>query len=216
MKKIIGASDIVRGTWENTDQGNALVVNGQRYPMTKVGRSGNREMGLGLFASKPFARGEYVGFYAGRDVTENEQAREGDYVIEYTRPVKDQDVQVFVDAKNTPESKGDVHMVNDAGFASGSAYDPEKNNAFFTDYGFVRALKELKEGDEIFVSYGEDYWKDDLSIVRLLGALFVGVDVRPSVFTRSLLIDQLSEESMSEEREASESYWNQKQTAREV
>ena len=215
--KMLDANDIMRGEWKKEEQVNFLVLNDKgKIPVTRVAPSAIA--GLGLFASKRFEQGEYVGFYAG---VVCDEAHQGDYVLEYQRRVGDgndaNDVPVLVDAEGMEkkrDSKGDVHMANDAGFVPWSAYDSTRNNSILTTYGFLRASRDIEKDEEIFVSYGEYYWSKDFSVARCIEALFIGVDVQ----TRFYCVDEDLAES-DPERSSSQTYWmnrNQKKSGIEV
>lgn len=132
------------GTWSVTFDGESRFV---------IKKSTIRDAGNGLFAARDFERNAVLGRYTGRltsreeiDVTGASDA----YVLEYAG---DDGKKVMIDA-NAGEDHvhaGWVHMMNDA-------KDPKRTNAFFTSRGFARAAKKVKKEEELFVSYGLDYW----------------------------------------------------------
>lgn len=158
-------NDIVKGAWTRTTT-NGLVTNkldGKAYTSIKTSEIPNA--GRGLFAARAFKKGEIIGFYGG-NVTEDTS---GD--ISYTLTIKvNGNAEKIVDAKgiethDQAKSRGDVHMANDL---------PEFSNAYFTVFGFMRALEDIEKGEELYVSYGWEYWSE---MLRMTDDLFVDVKV---------------------------------------
>lgn len=133
------------GTWSVTFDGEPWFV---------IQKSTIPDAGNGLFAARVFERNAVLGRYTGRLTSREEIDATGTsdaYVLEYA--AGDDGKKVMIDA-NVGEDHvhaGWVHMMNDA-------KDPNKTNAFFTSRGFARAAKKVNEGEELFVSYGPDYW----------------------------------------------------------
>lgn len=113
--------------------------------------------GMGLFACKTFRRGDRIIEYEGEWITwaqcrKRNEGMEG--VGAYYFYISD---RKCVDAQNTPEAL--ARYANDAaGFVR---LPGVRNNARFEVYRgrpYIVASRTIKPGDEIFVSYGRDYW----------------------------------------------------------
>lgn len=158
--------EIVKGTWTRTTTSNGIVtnnLNGEAYTVIKTSEIPNA--GRGLFAARAFEKGEIIGFYGGNVTADTT----GD--ISYTLTIKvNGNAEKIVDAKgiethDPAKSRGDVHMANDS---------PEFSNAYFTVFGFMRALREIEKDEELYVSYGWEYWSE---MLRMTDDLFVSVKV---------------------------------------
>jgi len=109
-----------------------------------------RQSGLGLFAEKDFEEGEYIGLFMG-DIKVDE---EGGYESPYAMKWVDEDGRDHVvDPKGSffyPVYFG-AHLMN----------DPKSRNKVNVKIDAnlrLIALKKIAKGDELFVSYGKDYW----------------------------------------------------------
>ncbi len=124
----------------------ALIVKKSRLP----------NAGKGLFTTKPIKKGSKVIEYRGEVINWKEYER---------RVAKDEDGYLFhfnnnycLDAFNTPQYK--ARYANDAeglskipGLTNNSEYEVEGKKCF------IIATKDIKAGEEIFVSYTEEYWE---------------------------------------------------------
>lgn len=113
--------------------------------------------GKGLFTLRDIKKGERVVEYLGEIITDKECDR---------RAEKDQYGYFFyisknkcVDAYHMPEVK--ARYANDAsgltkvkGIRNNCCYEVWKRS------GWILAEKNIKAGEEIFVSYGAEYWRD--------------------------------------------------------
>ena len=109
-----------------------------------------------------FEPGEYIGFYAG-DIRQSYLPftnHDKEYALTVINPFSHDDRdELVVDARGSTHVMGNVHMANDNGHSVFHAgYDVRMNNAAFTEYGFMVAVKAIEANSEIFVSYGEGYW----------------------------------------------------------
>lgn len=111
--------------------------------------------GKGLFTTKRIRKDEKIVEYRGEIIDWKE----------YEKRVKeDKDGYLFyinkqrcIDAYNTPQYK--ARYANDA--AGLSRVKGLKNNAVYEIFGdkcYIVATREIKAGEEIFVSYSKDYW----------------------------------------------------------
>lgn len=111
--------------------------------------------GKGLFTTKPIRKNEKIVEYLGEIIDWKE----------YEKRVKeDKDGYLFyinkkrcIDAYNTPQYK--ARYANDA--AGLYRVKGLKNNAvyeIFEDKCYIVATRDIKAGEEIFVSYSKDYW----------------------------------------------------------
>jgi uncharacterized protein len=113
--------------------------------------------GKGLFAKADFKRGERVIEYTGEIITWKECQKRNealDGVGLYYFYVSD---KKCIDAQNVPESL--ARYANDAaGFVRLPGF---RNNARFEvirSKPYIIASRNIKPGDEIYVSYGKEYW----------------------------------------------------------
>ena len=108
--------------------------------------------GQGLFASQPFKKGDKITEYSGENLTKAQvDARYGDDTTsEYTLCLGNGPNAKCRDARNTNSGAGRF-----ANTARGTGY---RNNAKFTHATFnMRAMKKIKTGQEVFVSYGPSF-----------------------------------------------------------
>ena len=112
------------------------------------------DSGKGLFAKRPFEKGETIGLYTGERMTRAQfdaQIPESDYGIE---PKKN----YVIDGKDTQKSSN-MRNINDG-------RTKKKNNArFSTNFRShplsvsVKATRKINRLREILVSYGPNYWR---------------------------------------------------------
>ena len=137
-----------------------LLLRPQNKYMSKdllVKRSTLKAAGKGLFTRKDIKKGERIVEYLGEIVTEAELDRRAENdIYGYAFYISK---KKCVDAYYTPEEF--ARYANDAkgltkvkGLRNNSCYDVYKNS------GWIKAEKDIKAGEEIFVSYGAEYWKD--------------------------------------------------------
>lgn len=111
--------------------------------------------GKGLFTTTPIKKGEKVIEYKGEIIDWKEYEK---------RVTEDKDGYLFfinkktcIDAWNTPQHK--ARYANDAqglsktkGLKNNCVYEVEKNQCF------IVTTRDVKAGEEIFVSYTKEYW----------------------------------------------------------
>ena len=122
-----------------------------------VKRSTLPKAGKGLFTKKDIKKGERIVEYLGEIVTEKELDRRAEKdIFGYAFYINK---NRCLDAYYMPEAV--ARYANDAkglvkvkGFNNNSCYDIWKNR------GWIKAEKNIKAGSEIFVAYGNEYWKD--------------------------------------------------------
>ena len=118
-----------------------------------VKRSTLPKAGKGLFTTVDIPKGTRIVEYKGKkrkwkEITED-PAFNG-YVYFFNR-------EHVIDAKNTPQ-----HLARYANDAKGlSNKDGLKNNSNYDEDGnkvYIKAMKAIPAGSEIFVGYGKEYW----------------------------------------------------------
>jgi len=113
--------------------------------------------GKGLFAKVDFKKGERIIEYLGEIITEAElDKRAENDIYGYAFFISK---KKCVDAYYTPEAL--ARYANDA--AGLVRVTGVKNNCCYSIWknrGWIEAEKPIKAGEEIFVSYGKEYWKD--------------------------------------------------------
>ena len=108
--------------------------------------------GLGLFAAKPYKRGELIIEYLGEYITEEEvQRRGGKYIFELSD----------THALDGKDRSNIARYINHS--CAPNAY-PEVNNK--ETRVFIYAKRGIKPGEEITYNYGKEYFND---IIKPLG-----------------------------------------------
>jgi hypothetical protein len=129
--------------------GSELVSTGEHVPVS-IGESTVPGAGQGLFATNEIVAGTRIGEYTGEIV---------DSAWHWLRlPNKDYlmttaETNVFVDAARQPQAL--MRYVNDH-------FDPSKINSCRVAEGrrvYYHATRNIAAGEELFVSYGELYWR---------------------------------------------------------
>ena len=164
------ATGVGKWTREKIDEKDEWSIKFEGNPWFVIKESTIEDAGYGLFAARGFNPTNVLGRYTGVETTREEIDAgniDDSYVLEYWVPTTTSDADgsdgstdaektILIDAN--PKACGEnfphvgwVHMMNDARVA-------EKINVFFTSRGFARTTKNVSEGDELFVSYGLDYW----------------------------------------------------------
>jgi len=133
----------------------------------KVKKSHIKEAGKGLYAQKGrskkvdksivFKKGSIIAEYTGKILTTNQVNRmpvkQRAYILQHKN-------NRFIDAVKT--NSGPARYANDCRASNKAKGECKGNNAKFTKSQHkmnIKATKNIKNKDEIFVSYGSDYWK---------------------------------------------------------
>ena len=111
--------------------------------------------GKGLFAARDFRKGDKVARYTGDLIPVAKEAKHGENHSHYQLLLSEQGQGAIIDAARTNAAEG--RMVNDA---RGSG---QRNNCRFScdqtrKTAVLRATRNIKKGEELFVNYGRDYW----------------------------------------------------------
>jgi SET domain-containing protein len=113
--------------------------------------------GMGLFTDAPIKKGEIVIEYTGEQLTWAECEKRNDAQEGVNGYFFFVSKKICIDAQNTPESLG--RYANDAqGYKK---VDGLRNNAEYQiikKKPYIVAKRNIKAGEEIFVSYGKEYW----------------------------------------------------------
>lgn len=112
------------------------------------------QAGKGLFAARNYKEGEIVARYTG-DLIPITDLVQGENHSHYQLLLSEVGQGAIIDAARTNAAEG--RMVNDA---RGSG---KRNNCRFScdqrkKTATVKAIKNIKKGEELFVNYGSDYW----------------------------------------------------------
>ena len=125
--------------------------------MLSVKQSQLPRAGLGLYAERDFKKGEAIVKYDGEKITWKECVRRNEAQEEYGCYYLYINKRRCIDAQYTLWAKG--RYANDAagmnrvaGLRNNSRYEVVKGEVFIT------ASRNIKAGEEIFVSYGRSYW----------------------------------------------------------
>ena len=104
--------------------------------------------GMGLFAERDFAAGEHLADYTGDLIVLRRDGDGGPYCLQLNS-------RQSIDAARTNSAPG--RTANDP---RGSGRDPNASFVLNTRNrtGRLQASKQIKKGEEIFVSYGQGYW----------------------------------------------------------
>ena len=114
--------------------------------------------GKGLFAKRDFKKGEFICKFTGEIIDSDEL---------YKRDIGGPRSHYFIDMGNKTldvyKSKGLARYANDAEGLT-KIKGKKNNSSIYMDddekYVYIAATKNIKAGEEIFVSYGKDYWKN--------------------------------------------------------
>lgn len=111
--------------------------------------------GNGVYTLKDINRGDDLGYYIGEVLTENEfenrYAKDG--YGEYVLRIPDKNAEgkfIIIDAKNH------YNWVSRVNAPKGTK---KRKNIYWDNEGRVYASRNIKAGEELFVDYGNDYWK---------------------------------------------------------
>lgn len=128
----------------------------EKYKLV-VKKSQLPKSGKGLYTKEDIKKGEFILEYKGEIITDKEATRRAaeDDCYGYMFFINK---NLCIDAYHTPQ-----HLARYANDAKGLArVENLKNNAEYEIVGkkcFIKATKSIKSGEEIFVSYGKEYWK---------------------------------------------------------
>ncbi len=135
----------------------AIFVQLNFLKMLKVKESQIPSSGMGLWAEKDFKRGDIIVKYDGDRITwkecekrNEEQEGFGGYYLFISK-------RRCIDAQYTLWAKG--RYANDA--AGLTRVEGLRNNARYEiikGEAYIKASRNIKAGEEIFVSYGKSYW----------------------------------------------------------
>jgi uncharacterized protein len=115
-------------------------------PSKRPFRVGRSRTGLGLFATEPIEKGRLIAEYRGRMLTTEQaekcEAKNAKYLYEVNS-------RWTIDGKNRR---------NLARYANHSCRPNAESDTLRGRRVIIRAIKKIKEGDEITYDYGEDYF----------------------------------------------------------
>lgn len=117
------------------------------FPLVKAKRS---SAGLGLFAQEEIKKGSKVIEYTGEHIDEAEKDRRGGkYIFSINE-------EIFIDGKGRENT---ARYINHACLPNTEAvnYDDEKI--------IIEALRNIKEGEEITLDYGDEYFDEHIAPV---------------------------------------------------
>ena len=126
---------------------------GENSDIVEIKNSKIANAGQGLFAKKRIKKGDFICWYFGvlveKDFVDNEYY-DSDYLL------KNPFNNLIIDASDPNSCFG--RYINDGlgEFSSNSKFDFYED----TTSGAVIATKNIKKGDEIFISYGMTYWNE--------------------------------------------------------
>lgn len=116
----------------------------------EIKESSIKGAGKGLFTKVPIKKGEHIGYYTGRYLTEKQLEREPFISSKYIMTI----------SKNCyilGEGKG-------SGFASFINHSNKPNAEIIVSTRWktarISAIKKIKPGEEIFYNYSDEYWEN--------------------------------------------------------
>lgn len=122
--------------------------------------------GLGIFAKKDIKKDEYITWYYGYTSNDFKISSKNKYKIGYKSKRNKKIILVGVKDINKLIFKGAAQLANDA-----ICYDISKktNNSIFIqigEYMFLKSTRYIKKNEEILVSYGIDYWNNEINVFK--------------------------------------------------
>jgi SET domain-containing protein len=151
-----------------------LVDGVHRRPLYRIGagvavlRSYIPGAGMGLFAARPFRRGEPITQFDGTivDAATARAYRNSEAHLSHARTRWAQR-EVIDGLRVGVAGRGGASLANDAGYTPGGRYDGGRNNSKFVEHDiggvdriiYLAAVRDIAAGEEITVSYGNDYWR---------------------------------------------------------
>src|SRR3954464_16093988 len=113
---------------------------------TKAFRVGRSRTGLGLFATEPITKGSFIAEYKGRVLTTEQaekcESKNAKYLYE-------------INSRWTIDGKSRRNL---ARYANHSCRPNAESDTTRDRRAIIRAIKNIKQGDEITYDYGEDYF----------------------------------------------------------
>ncbi len=126
--------------------------------MLKVKKSKILGAGQGLFTTTFIKKGDLIVEYKGQKTTWKQICRK------YGKDGQKALYSYFISSKNCIDAQNNLEAlaryVNDVNGPSKTKF---KNNAEFVNIrgkAYIRAITKIKPNNEIFVDYGDDYWKN--------------------------------------------------------
>lgn len=113
--------------------------------------------GSGLFATRDFARGAKIAPLGGRKISQ--ETFENMYDFEDEDGEKYDPTAPYAYSSSRPGKVNDAMCERSAGSYANDPRD-ERVNARIGKAGILKAIKAIAKGDEIYVSYGGDYWEN--------------------------------------------------------
>jgi SET domain-containing protein len=110
--------------------------------------------GKGVFAARDFKKGECLGVYLGKKLSEKKYNNTKD--TSYVWELSDKNGNYYIDAKNVTRNNK-LRYINGAMNAS----QTKKVNVESYQYkGMIRyrTIKSVKQGAEFIIDYGDEYW----------------------------------------------------------
>lgn len=104
--------------------------------------------GLGLFAKRPFKRGEFIMEYVGEHITHDEADRRGG---KYLFTVNE---EVVIDGKERTNLARYINHGCEPNVEAESDDDENKIRIY--------AVRKIEPGEELTVDYGKEYWDDHI------------------------------------------------------
>jgi len=132
-----------------------------------------KNAGNGIFAKRDFLSGEIICLYCpylifdkknGQVITIDKDEKNldeinkcyGDYVLNVYH-----DISIFANPNFEKNKDCLGHMCNDRGYSPYKRYNEDFNNGIF-NYLYLIATKPIRKDDEIYISYGRNYWYNKL------------------------------------------------------
>ncbi len=114
--------------------------------------------GKGLFTTEPIKKGEKIVEYTGENITWAECKKRNELLEGFGAYYFYVSERKCVDAQNSPDAM--ARYANDAaGLMRIPGIRNNSNYAVIEGKPYIVASRNIKPGEEIFVSYGRDYWK---------------------------------------------------------
>jgi len=118
--------------------------------------------GWGVFATRPFAKGEYVTFYDGPLITNKDELEKRNKNGDNSHMRSVVSLRVVIDGIKGADVVASQKTGQGMGSCINDGRDRFSPNVKFVSNGndevYIKAIKPIATGEEVFINYGQPYW----------------------------------------------------------